>query len=40
MHMALWSDALKGIEDVPDDVFADGDRARVVEPESSRCLRA
>ena len=35
MQVKLSSYALVGVEAVPPDVFVDGDRARVVEPENS-----
>jgi hypothetical protein len=38
MHTALSSYSLEGIEAVPIDVVVDGDRVRVVDPETRRVL--
>ncbi len=38
MHTALSSYALEGIEAVPVDVVVDGDRVKVVEPTTGRCV--
>jgi hypothetical protein len=40
MHTALSSYALEGIEAVPINVVVDGERVRVVDPETGRLLHS